>query len=528
MALYDFSGQVALVTGGGGGIGCAVCLLLAQNGASVVVADVNLEAARQTISKMSSPVNHLALNMDVTQQSSVEGAIAASRDRYGVPPSLLVNCAGIADISPFLDITGPQLDKMIDINLKGTFLVTQQVIKTLLEEGRGSGEGRGAIVNISSMVGKTGFPNHSHYVATKGGVIAFTKSCAAEVAKKGIRVNCVLPGYVDTHMCDAVDQELVKWYLNKTPLGRPANPAELAEVIVFLLSKRSSYMVGACVEVSGGADMQLFMSSCNTQLNPHYLKAVMAPNDFSGQVALVTGGGSGIGRATCLMLARDGARVVVTDINLEAARETLSLMPNHVDHLALEMDVTQQSAVEGVIAVAQERFGEPPSLLVNNAGIARGSLCHLMEEKDFDIVVNVNLKGTFLVSQAFIRALLKDSEAGKRAGAIVNMSSIDGKSGHEKHCQYSATKGGLVSLTKSCAAELAKKGIRVNCVLPGAIDTRMTAAVDPEMRKRQHERTPIGRTGRPEEVAEVIVFLLSWRSSYMVGACVEITGGLHM
>ncbi|MPD04355.1 Estradiol 17-beta-dehydrogenase 8 [Portunus trituberculatus] len=121
--------------------------------------------------------------MDVTQQSSVEGAIAASRDRYGVPPSLLVNCAGIADISPFLDITGPQLDKMIDINLKGTFLVTQQVIKTLLEEGRGSGEGRGAIVNISSMVGKTGFPNHSHYVATKGGVIAFTKSCAAEVAK---------------------------------------------------------------------------------------------------------------------------------------------------------------------------------------------------------------------------------------------------------------------------------------------------------------------------------------------------------
>ncbi|MPC58731.1 Estradiol 17-beta-dehydrogenase 8 [Portunus trituberculatus] len=277
------------------------------------------------------------------------------------------------------------------------------------------------------------------------------------------------------------------------------------------------------------------MSSCNTQLNPHYLKVVMAPNDFSGQVALVTGGGSGIGRATCLMLARDGARVVVTDINLEAARETLSLMPNHVDHLALEMDVTQQSAVEGVIAVAQERFGEPPSLLVNNAGIARGSLCHLMEEKDFDIVVNVNLKvdkleaaGTFLVSQAFIRALLKDSEAGKRAGAIVNMSSIDGKSGHEKHCQYSATKGGLVSLTKSCAAELAKKGIRVNCVLPGAIDTRMTAAVDPEMRKRQHERTPIGRTGRPEEVAEVIVFLLSWRSSYMVGACVEITGGLHM
>ncbi|XP_063879140.1 uncharacterized oxidoreductase YuxG-like [Scylla paramamosain] len=107
MAPCDFNGQVALVTGGGGGIGCAVCLLLAQEGAHVMVTDINLEAARQTLSKLSSPEKHLALNMDVTQQSSVEGAIAASRDRYGVSPSLLVNSAGIAHISPFLDITRP-------------------------------------------------------------------------------------------------------------------------------------------------------------------------------------------------------------------------------------------------------------------------------------------------------------------------------------------------------------------------------------------------------------------------------------
>ncbi|XP_063879131.1 estradiol 17-beta-dehydrogenase 8-like isoform X1 [Scylla paramamosain] len=255
MAPCDFNGQVALVTGGGGGIGCAVCLLLAQEGAHVMVTDINLEAARQTLSKLSSPEKHLALNMDVTQQSSVEGAIAASRDRYGVSPSLLVNSAGIAHISPFLDITRPQLDKMIDVNLKGTFLVTQVVTRALLEEGRGSGEGRGAIVNISSIAGKAGFPDHSHYVATKGGVIAFTKACATEMAKKGIRVNCVLPGYVATPLTEGIDQNILKWYLNKTPLGRPANPAEVAEVIVFLLSRRSSYMVGSCLEVSGGADM---------------------------------------------------------------------------------------------------------------------------------------------------------------------------------------------------------------------------------------------------------------------------------
>lgn len=201
------------------------------------------------------PKNHLALNIDVRQQSSVEGVIAASKDKFGVPPSLLVNCAGIADISPFLDITGQQFDKMIDINLKGTFLVTQVVIRALLEEGQGSGEGRGAVVNISSMAGKTGFPNHCHYTSTKGGVIAFTKACAAEVAKKGIRVNCVLPGNIATPMSAAVDQKLVNWYLDKTALRRSGNPEEVAEVIVFLLSRRSSYMVGACVEVSGGADM---------------------------------------------------------------------------------------------------------------------------------------------------------------------------------------------------------------------------------------------------------------------------------
>ncbi|KAG0719480.1 Estradiol 17-beta-dehydrogenase 8 [Chionoecetes opilio] len=185
MALDTFKGQVALVTGGGGGIGRAICLQLARDGARVLVTDLNLEAARETLRLMTDLANHLALPMDVTQHSDVEGVIAAARDRFGAPPSLLVNCAGIADLGPFLSITKARLDKMMDVNLKGTFIVTQAVIRALLEgtqEG-GEGEGRGSVVNISSMVGKAGFPDHSHYVATKGGVIALTKSCAAEMAK---------------------------------------------------------------------------------------------------------------------------------------------------------------------------------------------------------------------------------------------------------------------------------------------------------------------------------------------------------
>ncbi|KAG0719738.1 Estradiol 17-beta-dehydrogenase 8 [Chionoecetes opilio] len=189
MALDTFKGQVALVTGGGGGIGRAICLQLARDGARVLVTDLNLEAARETLRLMAGPANHLALPMDVTQHSDVEGVIAAARDRFEAPPSLLVNCAGIADLGPFLSITKARLDKMMDVNLKGTFIVTQAVIRALLEgtqgegEGEGEGEGRGSVVNISSMAGKAGFPDHSHYVATKGGVIALTKSCAADMAK---------------------------------------------------------------------------------------------------------------------------------------------------------------------------------------------------------------------------------------------------------------------------------------------------------------------------------------------------------
>ncbi|KAG0718226.1 Estradiol 17-beta-dehydrogenase 8 [Chionoecetes opilio] len=201
------------------------------------------------------PEHHLALQMDVTQQSDVERVIAASRDRFERPPNLLVNSAGVLRMSPFLDETEACLDTMINVNLKGTFLVTQVFIKALLERNRGAGEERGAVVNIASTSGKVGPPLMTIYAATKGGVIAFTKSCAAEMANKGIRVNCVLPGAIATPMTADIEERLVKEFCNRNPLGRLGKPEEVAEVVVFLLSRRSSYMVGACVEVTGGTDM---------------------------------------------------------------------------------------------------------------------------------------------------------------------------------------------------------------------------------------------------------------------------------
>lgn len=255
MASNEFGGEVALVTGGGNGIGRFTCLKLARDGAHVVVTDVSLEAARQTLSMMPCPEDHLALKMDVTLQSDVQGVIAASKDRFGKRPSLLVNSAGIGLLAPFLDATEACIDQYTSINLKGTILVTQTFIKALLEGDDGPREGKGAVVNIASMSGKTGLAGMTIYASTKAGVIAFSKSCAAEMARKGIRVNCVLPALIDTPMATGIPEQLHRSYCEKNPLGRLGKPEEVAEVVVFLLSRRSSYMVGACVEVSGGTDM---------------------------------------------------------------------------------------------------------------------------------------------------------------------------------------------------------------------------------------------------------------------------------
>ncbi|XP_045119813.1 (3R)-3-hydroxyacyl-CoA dehydrogenase-like [Portunus trituberculatus] len=251
--------------------------------------------------------------------------------------------------------------------------------------------------------------------------------------------------------------------------------------------------------------------------------ATMAPNDFTGQVALVTGGGSGIGRATCLLLARDGARVVVTDFNVQTARETHSLMPNPEKHLALQMDVTQQSAVQSVIATVRDKYGEPPSLLVNAAGIMNIDPSF---DKTGDVVINVNLKGIFIVTEAFTEELLKGNEGAQEdKGVIVNIASILGKLGHPDFRHYAASKGGVITYSKSCAAHMIRKGIRINCILPGLVDTAMTKPFTEEFRQSICDKTPLPRAGKPEEIAEVVVFLLSWRSSFMVGACVEVTGG---
>ncbi|XP_042216811.1 estradiol 17-beta-dehydrogenase 8-like isoform X1 [Homarus americanus] len=248
---------------------------------------------------------------------------------------------------------------------------------------------------------------------------------------------------------------------------------------------------------------------------------------LTGRVALVTGGGSGIGRAICQVLARDGADVVVADLNLQSANDTVSMLPGPGSHLALALDVRDKTSVDSVLATIINKYQQPPSLLANNAGISSQGAPHIhMTEEFFMNIVNTNLKGMFLVSQAVCKSLL--DHGSPVCGAVVNMGSINSKTGLVNHCHYTASKAGIVALTKSSAAELAKQGIRVNCVLPGAIKTPLNANASPGYLEPQIAATPLGRMGEPEEVAEVVAFLLSEKSSYMVGSCVEVTGGFCM
>lgn len=246
-----FAGKLAMVTGGGSGIGRAVCRVLAREGARVVAADLNPDAAQQTVDMLINPNNHLAVSMNVVEKASIASAIRTSVEKYSTPPSLVANAAGITRDNFLLQMDENTFMEVLDVNVKGSFLVTQLVAGQLVEHGLKDG----AIVNLSSIIGKTGNLGQCNYAASKAAVNGFTKTAARELAKLGIRVNSVLPGFTRTPMTETVPDKVIEKLLKLIPLHRVAEPEEIAEVVAFLLSDKSSYMTGTCVEVTGGLAM---------------------------------------------------------------------------------------------------------------------------------------------------------------------------------------------------------------------------------------------------------------------------------
>jgi NAD(P)-dependent dehydrogenase (short-subunit alcohol dehydrogenase family) len=242
---------------------------------------------------------------------------------------------------------------------------------------------------------------------------------------------------------------------------------------------------------------------------------------LEGRVALITGAGSGIGEATARRFAREGAIVVINDVDVELARPVAAeLQRGGARVLSVAADVTRRTDVEAMVNHVGE-FGRL-DVLVNNAGINRDAMSHKMTEEQWDQVLTVNLKGTFLCAQA---ALVRMRERGW--GRVINTSSV-GSLGNIGQANYAASKAGVIGLTRTLALEYAKFGVTVNCVAPGPVMTRMLASVPEAIREKIVARVPTGRIARPEEIAGVHAFLASEDAAFITGQVLFVAGGLSV
>jgi len=248
--------------------------------------------------------------------------------------------------------------------------------------------------------------------------------------------------------------------------------------------------------------------------------------ELEGKVALVTGGSRGIGRAIALKLGSMGARVAVNYVavdpqNEEDARNVVAeLEALGTEAMMVEADVRDSDAVKAMMDAVAEKWGDI-NVLVNNAGITRDGLLMRMSEKQWDDVVDINLKGTFLCSKHVLKYMIRSDY-----GRIISLASIAGVIGNPGQTNYSASKGGIIAFTKSLSKEVGSRGITVNAVAPGYIETIMTGVLPEEVRNRFVEMIALRRAGKPEEVADVIGFLASSAAAYVTGQCIGIDGGM--
>lgn len=246
---------------------------------------------------------------------------------------------------------------------------------------------------------------------------------------------------------------------------------------------------------------------------------------FENKVALVTGASRGIGKAIALKLASEGADIVIFDVFPgETVAETLNELcaAGAKNAKYYRTDITDSAAVEENVKLAIEEMGKI-DILVNNAGITKDKLMIQMSEDEFSAVLNVNLKGTFIMIKALIRHMMKN-----KYGKIVNISSVVGLMGNPGQANYSASKAGVVALTKTVAKEYAAKGICCNAVAPGFIDTGMTAVLTDAAKEAMLSQVPQRRVGTPEDVAKAVAFLASSESDYITGEVIKVTGGMYM
>ena len=242
------------------------------------------------------------------------------------------------------------------------------------------------------------------------------------------------------------------------------------------------------------------------------------------QVAVITGSAQGIGKTIAETFAKEGAKIVVTDINFEKAKATAEEIKNkyNVETIAVASNVTKLEDCENLIKQTLDKFSKI-DILVNNAGITKDNLVLRMSEQEWDAVISVNLKGVFNSIKAVTRTMFK-----QRHGRIINIASVVGIMGNPGQANYSASKGGVIALTKTCAKEFSSRNILVNAIAPGFIRTAMTDALSEDVKKKYAEVIPLKRLGEAQDIANSALFLASEESSYITGNVINVNGGMYM
>ncbi|MDB5873103.1 MAG: 3-oxoacyl-ACP reductase FabG [Ramlibacter sp.] len=243
---------------------------------------------------------------------------------------------------------------------------------------------------------------------------------------------------------------------------------------------------------------------------------------FEGQVALVTGASRGIGSAIALELAQRGLKVIGTATTAEGAERVTHALAAHPGCKGAALDVNDAKAAEALIdGIVKEQGGL--QVLVNNAGITRDMLAMRLKDEDWDAVLDTNLKAVFRMSRAVMRTMMK-----QRYGRIINITSVVGASGNPGQANYAAAKAGVAGMTRALARELGSRGITVNCVAPGFIETDMTAALPEEQQKALLGQIPLGHLGKPSDIAHAVAFLASPQANYVTGQELHVNGGMYM
>jgi 3-oxoacyl-[acyl-carrier protein] reductase len=244
---------------------------------------------------------------------------------------------------------------------------------------------------------------------------------------------------------------------------------------------------------------------------------------LNNQVALVTGASRGIGKAIALELGKQGSTVIGTATSSKGAEDITSYMKEaNIKGKGSVLDVTNNDSVDAVMKEVAEGWGNP-TILVNNAGITRDNLLMRMKEEEWDAIIETNLKSIFRMTKACLRPMMK-----AKSGRIISISSVVGATGNPGQCNYAAAKAGVVGFSKALAREVGSRGITVNVVAPGFIDTDMTRALPEEQRQALLSQIPLGRLGQAEEIAHAVAFLASPAANYMTGQTLHVNGGMHM